>query len=81
VDRNLYGATLYGGDPQCGCGVVYKLAPQSGGAWQYTVLHAFTGYDGAQPDANLTLDSQGNIFGTAATGGPYGGGVVFEITP
>jgi hypothetical protein len=49
--------------------------------WTYTVLHAFTGYDGAQPDANLTLDGKGHVFGTAAVGGPYGGGVVFEITP
>jgi hypothetical protein len=49
--------------------------------WTYTVLHAFTGYDGAQPDANLTLDGKGHVFGTAALGGPDGGGVVFEITP
>jgi len=78
---NLYGTTVYGGSPQCDCGVVYKLAPQKNGKWKYTALHTFVGTDGAQPDANLILDSKGNLYGTAATGGQYGAGVVFEVTP
>jgi len=78
---NLYGTTINGGSENCGCGVVYKLSPQPGGQWQYTVLHTFVGADGAQPDANLTLDDNGNIYGTTLTGGPGGAGVVFEITP
>jgi len=78
---NLYGTTIAGGDASCDCGVVYKLAPGANGTWTYTVLHRFTGYDGAEPDANLTLDSAGNIYGTTATGGAGGAGVVFEITP
>jgi len=75
---NLYGTTIYGGT--C-CGVVYKLAPGSNGKWTYTVLHTFNGYDGAQPDANLILDHKGNLYGTTATGGANGAGVVFELTP
>ena len=78
---NLYGTTINGGSQNCGCGVVYKLSPQLGGQWQYTVLHNFIGIDGAQPDANLTLDDNGNIYGTTLTGGPGGAGVVFELTP
>jgi uncharacterized repeat protein (TIGR03803 family) len=78
---NLYGATTYGGTSSRGCGVVYKLAPGANGNWTYTVLHRFTGSDGAQPDANLILDSKGNLYGTTATGGANGGGVVFELTP
>jgi uncharacterized repeat protein (TIGR03803 family) len=77
---NLYGTTIAGGSPLCGCGVVYKLAPQPDGHWQYTVLHSFVGYDGAEPDANLTIGPDGNLYGTTATGGPGGAGVVFEIT-
>jgi len=78
---NLYGTTVAGGDPNCDCGVVYKLAPGSKGKWTYTVLHSFTGNDGAQPIAQLILDSQGNLYGTTITGGAGGYGVAFEITP
>jgi uncharacterized repeat protein (TIGR03803 family) len=77
---NLYGTTIYGGDAFCGCGVVYKLAPSSSGTWTYSVLHTFVDIDGAIPDANMVLH-EGKLYGTAATGGPGGGGVVFEITP
>jgi uncharacterized repeat protein (TIGR03803 family) len=77
---NLYGTTLYGG-ARCSCGVANKLAPNGDGTWSYTVLHQFTGFDGSDPDANLILDDQGNLYGTTAIGGPGGAGVVFEITP
>jgi uncharacterized repeat protein (TIGR03803 family) len=77
---NLYGTTVEGGSG-CGCGVVYKLARRKQGKWTYTVLHTFEGSDGAQPDANLILDGKGNLYGTTATGGAHGGGVVFEIIP
>lgn len=76
---NLYGTTINGGPS--GCGVIYKLAPQPKGKWKYTVLHAFTGYDGCEPDANLILDSKGSLYGTASTGGAGGYGVAFELTP
>src|SRR5258708_11076374 len=45
----FYGTTIYGGQPgpNClsiyGCGVVFELAPKSGGGWNYRRLHAFTG--------------------------------------
>lgn len=78
---DLYGTTVYGGSSQCDCGVVFKLSPRKSGEWEYSVLHTFTGYDGAQPDANLILDDKGNLYGTTATGGANGGGVVFQLTP
>ena len=83
VDKagDLYGVTNYGGTSRCGCGVVYKLAPGAGGKWHYSVLHAFAGSDGDGPDANLVLDSKGNIYGTTPAGGSGGLGVVFEVTP
>jgi len=77
---NLYGTTTVGGDPNCDCGVVYKLAPGANGKWKYTVLHRFTGYDGAQP-GQLILDGKGNLYGTTITGGAGGAGVAFELTP
>jgi len=83
VDKagNLYGTTMYGGGVQCYCGVVYELSPRAGGKWKYTVLHTFIGSDGAAPEANLILDSKGNLYGTTPIGAPPGEGVVFEITP
>ncbi len=78
---NLYGVT-YGGGSICFCGVVYRLAPNKNGTWTYTVLHNFgeSESDGSAPQANLTFDSHGNLFGTTTGGGQYYGGVVFEIS-
>jgi uncharacterized repeat protein (TIGR03803 family) len=82
---NLYG-TAGGGTGPCGgggCGVVFKMTPPKPGSgkWTYTVLHRFTGPDGALPVAAPILDTKGNLYGTTSTGGPNGSGVVFEITP
>ena len=82
VDKagNLYGTTAYGGSG-CDCGVIYKLTPGPKGKWRYTVLHAFTGIDGAVPTGGLTLDSKGNLYGGTALGGTTGNGIIFELTP
>ena len=77
---NFYGTTLYGG---LGYGTVFKLSPNGTGGWNETVLHRFTGgLDGEYPQhSNVIFDSLGNLYGTAAGGGRYGGGVVFELRP
>ncbi len=76
---NLYGTTI--ADGAFGYGAVFKLTNSSEG-WTYTSLHDFTGgSDGSYPYSNLIFDSNGNIFGTASSGGAFGAGVVFEITP
>jgi hypothetical protein len=78
---NLYGVSD-GGIADCGytCGVVFKLAPQKNGKWTYSLLHKFTGKDGAFP-WGVIVDDKGNIFGTTENGGTYHSGVAFEITP
>ncbi|HXM24292.1 MAG TPA: choice-of-anchor tandem repeat GloVer-containing protein [Terriglobales bacterium] len=78
---NLYGVSD-GGLQDCGytCGVVFKLTPQTSGTWTYSVLHKFTGKDGAFP-WGVIVDDKGNIFGTTENGGTYNSGVAFEITP
>jgi uncharacterized repeat protein (TIGR03803 family) len=80
---NLYGTTVR--DGVYGYGSVFKLTP-SGGIWTYTPLHNFCAdypacSDGAYPYSNIVFDTSGNLYGTAAYGGKYGNGVVFEITP
>ena len=77
AEGNLYDTTT------CvpGYGSVFKLAPINGG-WTYTSLHDFgQGRDGIYPEAGVTLDPNGNIYGTTTGGGAYANGIVFEITP
>ena len=101
---NLYGTTSGGGSGSCsnsytsGCGVVFELTPNLDGSWTEDVIYSFTGgADGAQPEARLTFDASGNLYGTTNGGGkhlsspcpynPFGGqydngcGVVFELSP
>ena len=75
---NLYG-TLFGGGAQ-GMGSIFKLTPGPGGL-TYTSLHDFSGSDGSRPYGKVTIDTRGNLYGTAAYGGADGHGVVWEITP
>jgi uncharacterized repeat protein (TIGR03803 family) len=82
---NLYGTT-YGGGEGCsgygGCGVVYKLDRKG----NETVLYSFcpAGYgnctDGAYPEAGLTQDAAGNLYGTTSSGGANQG-TVFKLAP
>jgi uncharacterized repeat protein (TIGR03803 family) len=77
---SLYGTSYKDGTYSQGS--VFKLTPHANGSWTYTDLHDFTGgTDGGLPVGTVTLDADGNIFGTASSGGQYGYGVVFEITP
>src|SRR5271165_7522543 len=56
------------------------VVTQSVQAQTYSVLHTFTGgMDGATPEAGVTLDKAGNLYGTAANGGNTGAGAVFKI--
>jgi uncharacterized repeat protein (TIGR03803 family) len=72
---NLYGTTVQGGE--FGGGSVFQLAPDGSGGWTHTVLYSFTGgADGGQPYGGVTLDAQGNLYGTAVIGGT--GGVCTE---
>jgi uncharacterized repeat protein (TIGR03803 family) len=84
----LYGTTQVGG--KYFNGVVYKLAPSSGGSWIETVLYNFTGgSDGGEPTSGVIFDANGNLYGTASEGGlkacgvgsQYYCGTVFELTP
>jgi uncharacterized repeat protein (TIGR03803 family) len=79
---NLYGTTQQGGTH--GVGVVFKLAPQAGGHWSEEILHTFgIVMDGEYPQASLTMDSAGNLYGTTYSGGgdESGDGTVFELSP
>lgn len=91
---NLYGTTFLGGvnNGFClgTCGTVFELSPNSDGAWTETFIYLFCANDNSCPDgdlplAGLTIDSQGNLYGTTQYGGnaacEFGCGVVFELSP
>jgi uncharacterized repeat protein (TIGR03803 family) len=50
--------------------------------WKQNVLYNFTGgSDGGSPSGGLVFDANGNLYGTAESGGPQTRGLVFELTP
>ena len=48
-------------------------------AQTYSILHTFSGLDGANPDAKLTLDGAGNMYGTTWYGGAEYLGTVVRL--
>jgi uncharacterized repeat protein (TIGR03803 family) len=59
-------------------GTVYTLTPSG----TETVLYLFGAKrDGINPHGGLLLDVEGNLYGTTFTGGKYGQGTLFRITP
>ena len=90
-DGNLFGTTSQGWP--CNQGTIFKMTP-SGALTTLYVFPAQTdcsgGAEGGNPYAGLVQGSDGNLYGTATTGGDnscprfngYGGcGTVFRITP
>jgi uncharacterized repeat protein (TIGR03803 family) len=74
---DLFGTTGYGGAN--GYGTVFEIAKSTG---KLTTLATFTGANGATPAGSLTIDAEGDLFGTTANGGAGGAagdGTVFEI--
>lgn len=83
---NLYGTTVSGGEHDSG--TVFRLSPAPGG-WTHTILYSFSGgADGAEPYKGVTLDANGNLYGTAVIGGLHTGpciedgcGVAYKLSP
>jgi len=75
-DGNLYGITNLG---ESNGGAVFQVTPQG----VTTPVYSFgaNSSDGAHSEANLIQASDGNFYGTTSTGGAYGYGTIFRITP
>jgi uncharacterized repeat protein (TIGR03803 family) len=70
----LYGTTIAGG--AFGGGTVFKVSPYG----REKVLYSFTGgTDGARPEAGLSMDAAGFLYGTTTAGGSNGNGTVFKV--
>src|SRR5262249_13075979 len=70
ANGNLFGAA---GGGLFGQGTVFELQKNSG------TLMTLANFNGSSPYGPLTLDSNGNLFGTTYSGGEFDGGSVFEI--
>jgi len=74
---DLYGSTNAGGAG--GGGTVFELTP-SGGNWNYSLIHSFTGGSDCGPWGNLNFDAAGNLVGTTLCDGAFNAGNVFRLT-
>lgn len=78
-DGNLYGTTRLGGEEDLG--VVYTISRAGVETTLYSFSGAFQGTNasgGSNPMAGVIRDAEGNLYGTAWSGG-YGSGVVFRV--
>ncbi len=85
---NLYGTAAYGGAGKGG--IVFELSRSLSG-WTETLVHSFCESgnppacpDGESPQAGVTFDAQGNLYGTTQRGGStrkYAGGTVYKLSP
>jgi uncharacterized repeat protein (TIGR03803 family) len=74
---NMYGVTNQGGAN--GVGAVYKIAAGTHAVSLFASFSAASSTSGAFPQAGLTFDSSGNMWGTTSQGGIYSAGVIFKI--
>lgn len=87
---NLYGTTTSGGTGNNGRGTIFELSLNAG-QWTHTVLYTFCADgqgricpDGDEPQAGVTFDAAGNLYGTTMSGGAknsQGTGTVYELSP
>ena len=78
----MYGTASAGGNKW---GIAFELK-RSGNHWKQVMLHNFCSLnncaDGASPDAPLTFDKRGSLYGMTSGGGKgCGCGVVFKLSP
>ena len=80
ADGNFYGTTYENGVPG---GTAFKITP----AGELTTLYRFCAQggfactDGSSPIAGLIQATDGNLYGTTASGGTYGGGTIYTLSP
>ncbi len=75
----LYGTTNGGGSGRFG--TVYKLTPIASG-YAYSTIYSFgSPPDGQYPQSGVSIDADGNLYGTTSLGGNAGAGTVYRLTP
>lgn len=89
-DGVFYGTIPYSGTTRWDAGAVFELTPPAapGGAWTETVIANFHGRDDGATPNSITIGPDGVLYGTCfgtetldGGNGPYGVGMVFQLTP
>jgi uncharacterized repeat protein (TIGR03803 family) len=75
ADGVFFGALAYGGPG--GRGGLYRMTA----AGEVTMIHGFSGPDGASPFSALLVGSDSRLYGTTLQGGPLNHGTVFGVDP
>jgi uncharacterized repeat protein (TIGR03803 family) len=86
-DYQLYGTTSWGGDTNLNYGTIFKITTNG----ILTTLLALEGTNGGSPEAAMMVASDGNLYGTAKSGGigdlfssenlyPPAYGTIFQLT-
>ena len=78
---NIYGTSFW--DEGNNAGSVFELSPAPDGTWNEQVIYNFGQFsgDGVLPLGGVTLDAQGDLFGTTVFGGDLEMGGIFQLTP
>jgi uncharacterized repeat protein (TIGR03803 family) len=86
-DGNLYGTTIFGGNGNTnhGLGTIFRVKPKGG----ITALVSFNringtcvpfaGYSSTDPQPDLLVGNDGNLYGTTTYGGIGGNGTIFRV--
>jgi uncharacterized repeat protein (TIGR03803 family) len=75
-DGFLYGTTFNGG--ALSNGTVFRVKPDGS---SFSTIYGFNGNDGANPQGNLNLGSDGFLYGSTLSGGRDFGGTIFRLKP
>jgi uncharacterized repeat protein (TIGR03803 family) len=80
-DRTIFGITQLVPPFTPGyLGTVYILQKEWHGSWQRTVIHRFSGTDGALPETVTATPDGNHVFGTTFEGGAASQGTVFVLS-
>jgi uncharacterized repeat protein (TIGR03803 family) len=74
-DHNLYGTSLRGGDFDKG--TVFRIGLDGS---NYSIIHHFTDADGENPEGQLIVGSDGELYGTTLQGGSSDRGTIYRIS-
>jgi uncharacterized repeat protein (TIGR03803 family) len=80
-DGNFYGATYSSSSSNNYFGTLFKITPGGTLTTFYTFCLKYGCPDGSQPYSSPILGRDGNFYGITYSGGAYGGGTVYKITP